>query len=218
MGIKDRRAREKEIRRQEIMNTAIAVFKEKGLSSTTIEDIANRAELSPATIYIYFKSKEELYAYINIKTVQFIFDEIEKIYINEKLGPEGKILELKNAFYRAFERDPVILKNILRLQLEDTLTKLSRELLVEINTPTAKAMRMIADIYKEGFRQGVFKKEKGIVIADTIWGIFIGLMLYEGSKRTINPQKDFFKSTLDKAFDILCRGIKKEGMKSNIRN
>jgi len=209
MGIKERKAREKENRRQEIMKSAQEVFREKGLSSTTIEDIANKSELSPATIYIYFKNKEELYAFLNIKTVQFLFDEIEKIYNNEKIRPEEKILELKNAFYSAYDRDPVIIKNILRLQLEDTLSKISPELLVEINTPTKNAMVMISKIYKEGVRKGVFKKIKGIAIADTIWGLYTGLMLYEGAKKTINPEKDFFKITLDIAFDVLCRGIKK---------
>jgi hypothetical protein len=39
--------------------------------------------------------------------------------------------------------------------------------------------------------------------------MFSGLVLWEESKRIINPKKDFLKSTLSLAFDVFARGIKK---------
>ena len=61
MTTKERRAREKLARRQAILAAAKAVFAEKALSATTIDEIAERAELAKGTIYLYFKSKEEMY-------------------------------------------------------------------------------------------------------------------------------------------------------------
>ncbi len=207
MGITERKAREKERRRQIIMDTAKEIFQEKGLSSTTIEDIATRAELSTATIYLYFKNKEELYAYLNLKTVQIVQDEIEKVYNREDLNPDEKMVEFQNVFYKTFERDPLILKNIIRLQLEDGLTTLSPDLLNDINVSTKKAMALIANTYQEGVTQGILQKENGVVIADVMWATFIGLMIYEEAKRKINPPHDFLKPTLDTAFKIFLRGI-----------
>lgn len=209
MGTLERRERERKGRRQQILNAAKELFMEKGLSLTTIEDIATRAELSQGTIYFYFKNKEELYASLNLMTLQFICDETRKIFNSEQLGPEGKILELKNVFYRTFEYDPLILRNIMRLQLEDTLQTLSPELLSQINTLTKKTMTMMAGIYEDGVRQGKFREEIGVAVADMMWAMFIGLVLYEEAKRKINSKKDFLKPTLDKAFDIFSRGIKK---------
>ena len=118
MGVKERRAREKEKRRQEILDTAKQVFMIKGISSTTIEDIANRTELSPATIYLYFKNKEELYAYLNLATLEFVCHEVRKIFHSKRLvGPGEKIAEVKNAFYKTFKYDPLILRNVMRVQL-----------------------------------------------------------------------------------------------------
>ena len=62
MGIKERKRREREIRRQQIQKAAKELFILKGFNSTTIEDIAKKAELSPATIYLYFKNKEDLFS------------------------------------------------------------------------------------------------------------------------------------------------------------
>lgn len=61
MGIQERRQREREERRQQIMNAAELVFLERGLSGATMEEVASRAELSKGTLYLYFKSKDELY-------------------------------------------------------------------------------------------------------------------------------------------------------------
>ena len=60
MGIVERKLREKEQRIQEILSAAKALFISKGYSSTTMLDIAQESELSRRTIYLYFKSKEEL--------------------------------------------------------------------------------------------------------------------------------------------------------------
>jgi AcrR family transcriptional regulator len=59
MGIHERKEREKERRRQQIMVAAKRVFSVNGFSKSTMEDIAREAELSPGTIYLYFKNKDE---------------------------------------------------------------------------------------------------------------------------------------------------------------
>jgi AcrR family transcriptional regulator len=53
------RATSEETRRQ-ILDTALALFRERGLDDTTIRDIANRAGLSLGATYYYFKSKEAI--------------------------------------------------------------------------------------------------------------------------------------------------------------
>ena len=49
MGIQERKEREKERRRQQIMVAAKRVFSDKGFNKATMEDIAQEAELSPGT-------------------------------------------------------------------------------------------------------------------------------------------------------------------------
>ena len=45
----------------QILQAALAVFGERGLSASRLEDIAKRAGLSKGTIYLYFPNKEELF-------------------------------------------------------------------------------------------------------------------------------------------------------------
>ncbi|MGM0214077.1 TetR/AcrR family transcriptional regulator [Enterococcus sp. AZ109] len=50
-----------EVRKQEILDTAIQLFFEKGYEKTTISDIAKRMNVSQGLCYRYFSSKEEIY-------------------------------------------------------------------------------------------------------------------------------------------------------------
>ena len=60
MGITERREREKSERRRKIIDCAREVIFTQGIQKVNMEDIARKAELSKATVYFYFDSKEIL--------------------------------------------------------------------------------------------------------------------------------------------------------------
>ena len=210
MGVKERKEREKTLRRQQIQGSAKKMFLLKGFRSTTMEDIANEAELSIGAIYQYFKSKDELYASMNLESLRHMTNQVESLHKDERLTPEKKILRIKEVMFKSFLSDPSLIRVIFHVQLEDILPTLNGELLSELNETGQKMMALISSIYEEGVTTGKFCKGKGIVHADIMWGIFMGLVMWEGAKRRINPKKEFLKSTLDRAFEIFIRGIEKD--------
>lgn len=60
MGITDRKEREKQEMRKLIINAAMEMFIKEGFDKTSIRNIADKIEYSPATIYLYYKDKDEL--------------------------------------------------------------------------------------------------------------------------------------------------------------
>lgn len=58
---KPRYRRRKEDRPHEITEAALAAFAEKGYASTRVDDVAKRAGVSKGLLYLYFKTKEELF-------------------------------------------------------------------------------------------------------------------------------------------------------------
>lgn len=60
MGITDRKEREREEMRKRILESAKKLFLDLGYEKTSIRGIAEDIEYSPATIYLYFKDKNEL--------------------------------------------------------------------------------------------------------------------------------------------------------------
>jgi len=53
--------RRKENRPQEITEAALAAFAEKGYAATRVDDVAKRAGVSKGLLYLYFKTKEDLF-------------------------------------------------------------------------------------------------------------------------------------------------------------
>src|SRR3990172_7877089 len=47
-------------RREDLLDAGLAVFREKGMRTTTVEDVTTRAGVAKGTFYLYFKTKEEL--------------------------------------------------------------------------------------------------------------------------------------------------------------
>ena len=60
MGVQQRRTRQKESLRQEILDAARTLFAREGIESVSIRKIAQRIEYSPGTIYLYFHDKAEI--------------------------------------------------------------------------------------------------------------------------------------------------------------
>lgn len=70
-----------EFNRKNILNAAKKLFLKKGIPQTTMDDIAKEADYSKSTIYVYFKSKEEIYNYIILESMTQLkikFEEIEQ--------------------------------------------------------------------------------------------------------------------------------------------
>ena len=209
MGIKERKEREKERRRQQIIIAAKRIFSAKGFNKATMEDIAKEAEISPGTIYIYFKNKDELYASLSIRILQHLNIRLEHVKNQNDVNVEQRISTLKDALYDIYNFDPLILINLFHLQSSESLKNLSFGLLSEIKRLSQDSLKIMADIFSEGISNGVFIKTNPNALADIFWALFSGVILWEESKKIIDNKKDFLKPTLDIAFDIFRQGITK---------
>ena len=64
----------KEIARNKIIMAAVKIFTEKGYHGSTMDEIAKEVGVSKATLYTYFKSKEEILKVIWISSNQTLID------------------------------------------------------------------------------------------------------------------------------------------------
>lgn len=209
MGIQERKKRERERRRQQIIVAAKRVFSEKGFSKSTMEDIAREAELSPGTLYLYFKNKDELYASLSLRILQYLNIRLEDVKKEKDINPRQKIASIKEALYDVYQFDPMILINMFHLQSSETLKNLSSPLLENITDLSLNSLEVLARIFKTGTRQNEYLDRHPAALADIVWSLFTGVVLWEESKRMIDDEKDFLKPTLDVAFEIFARGITK---------
>ncbi len=86
MGIFERKIREKKLRKAAIIDAAERIFFAHGIKNTTMEQIAEEAELSKGTLYLYFKNKEDLLLEIAVKGLEKLGELMNKEYNENKTG------------------------------------------------------------------------------------------------------------------------------------
>jgi AcrR family transcriptional regulator len=64
-----------EVRREQILDAAVAVFTERGVAATAMSEIATRAGVAKGTLYLYFDSKELLVEALAARYQQVVVDE-----------------------------------------------------------------------------------------------------------------------------------------------
>ncbi len=81
-------------RPSQIVSAAVELFRDRGFEATRLEDVADKAGVSKATIYLYFESKEDLfYALIREKVVPLLDQAIAQADSFE--GPASAFLKMK---------------------------------------------------------------------------------------------------------------------------
>lgn len=206
MGIHERKEREKERRRQQILVSAKRVFSDRGYTRTTMEDIANEAELSPGTLYLYFKNKEELFASLSLRILQYMIIRLEEVSSDTKINPGEKLEALKLAMFDVYDFDTASIINMFHLQSSEALKNISSQVLAEFNTLSSTSMGLLASIFK-GSAKGVFIDSPSAALADTFWSLFSGVVLWEASKTIMDGEKDSLKESLNFSFSLFNRSI-----------
>lgn len=213
MGTRERKEREKEVRRQQILVAAKRIFSDKGFAKATMEDIAKEAELSLGTLYLYFKNKDELYVSHLLRILHYFIIRLEHINDDKNVSSEQKLDALIDVMIDVYNFDSLAIIDFFHLQSSETLKNLSPRLMSEIVGLSKKTHGAISDIFADGINKGVFINKHPVALGDTFWALFSGIILWETSKKMINEDKDYLMSTLKAAFEIFRRGIVKSRIK-----
>ena len=80
MSPSKRQLEERQMRKDRILEGALSVFKTKGLDGATMDEIALGSGFGKATLYYYFKSKEDVFSAILEDGWKKIWDSIEPVF------------------------------------------------------------------------------------------------------------------------------------------
>jgi len=83
--------RRKEARPEEILEAALTMFTEKGFAGTRLDEIARAAGISKGTLYLYFKSKQEIFEAAIQHTIGPRLEQVEKL-VGDDDGPVADLL------------------------------------------------------------------------------------------------------------------------------
>lgn len=176
MGIHERREREKEQRRNDILDAAEKVFFSKGLHESTMDDVAETAELSKGTLYLYFKSKEELYLGIHQRGFTKMREMFMEAVAEKKTGLE-KLQAVGYAYFNFARKYPDYYQAI--MYFEKTILDYSHDddLIEHYHDDGINIMSFVQELLRSGIKDGSIQENFDIEkMSYILWGQVSGII------------------------------------------
>src|SRR5213075_2403622 len=145
---------------------------ERGYAGDSIELIARAAQISVGAIYLYFRSKEDLYVSL-IEDALTVFD-VEMGQVRDQLETSKRLRETWNLLVRWAERDAEG-PRILRLLAQPAIRpQLSDEVVTAVSAGVARIQDHIGACVADGIHAGLYRQVNAREIADLAWSALLG--------------------------------------------
>ncbi len=137
--------------RDQILRTAADLFRERGYRASTLDDIARRLGMSKASLYGYFRAKEEMLAAISRETIEVFTRELGLV-LGSSLAPEDKLRRV----VRAHVRFVIANRSFLTVFFSEEAS-LPARLAHQLAAQKDRYDKGVESIVLEGIRRGVFR-------------------------------------------------------------
>jgi len=159
MGIAERREREKKQRWNDILDAAESVFFDKGYNIAKMDDVAEKAELSKGTLYLYFKSKEELYFGLTLRALNDLRARFQNVIEKDGTGLE-KIKNIGDAYYNYSVEEPDFFKTIAQFEMAQLESDSGGEAISQkCHEEGQGVLKIVAQALQEGIDDGTIRND-----------------------------------------------------------
>ncbi len=217
ISAKDRRLeRERQQRREAIIETAEEFFLNEGYENAMVDQIALQAGYSKATIYNYFESKEDLFTAVIAETFEKLFQILENMFKNPNVKRNLRVLG--DAYLVFVEKYPahaglfdegrlsfVITRIIQKEETSQVLTESEKEFRTHQLKIQDLMISIITDTMKDAEIKSKIDPFAVVMVLSTLNSAIRELVMR--SSRTDQPEKKA-KEYLEILFNIIDKGLK----------
>jgi AcrR family transcriptional regulator len=175
-----------EERKQQILEAASEVFSQKGFDDARMEDIAEQTGLSKGSLYLYFKSKDDLITSILDLAFQREFKQIENLDASEMSATEAleKIVDLALEDFAGMLRLLPVAYEFLALAFRNRVVQ--KALKEYFN----RYMNVMVPVVQRGIDSGEFRAVDAKQVAIATGAILEGtILLWVYDKSLVNPEQ-----------------------------
>ena len=208
LSSQDRREKERESRRSAILKAARKLFFDRGFKSVTVDNIAAKAEVSKGSVYLYFKSKEEIYTQILINDSIATFEDWKNKFSAKDIPPAELLLEFADNYIDYFLNENELFRILMTFMLHADDMILTDEHNSQLLQTTNDNIKLVSEILQKGIDSGEFLPIINIwQTQNAIWGLLngvISLFLFMG-----NPAKraERIHSTVKNSLTSIIKGL-----------
>jgi len=190
----------KEFRTAELLEAARRLFAEQGFHATTVEDIAAAAGVAKGTVYLYYKSKHDVYWAALERGITELLHEIQTRLAAEA-SPEDKVRAFIAIKIRYFEMN----RDFFRIYFSELGSGFSHptQMPPQFEQMYLQQARILEAALQQGIQQNVIREIRtdtaAVAISDLIRGIIVQRLLGWSTKDV--------ESDIRFVFDLVWRGV-----------
>jgi len=195
--------------REMISAAADRLFSRQGMEKTTMDDIAREAEYSKATLYVYFKGKDEIFYYIVLKGMNLLHKTLQQA-LSEHEGARDAYCAMCCALAEYCDEHPLYFDSILETVASDAESRAASQVLSEIYTVGEELNQDVEALIRRGTEQGVFRAGLPTLPTGLVhWAALCGIISLANKKRDYICQRMGMDrgEFMHFGFDMLLRSI-----------
>ena len=177
-----RQLEERQLRKDRILKGALTVFKSKGLEGATMDEIALESGFGKATLYYYFKSKEDVFSSILEDGWIKIWESIEPV-IGSTNPPRKTFINLLIKIAENAKNRPGLFEFLFNapkaVKLENQPWKDYQHRLYGV----------IQGLLEDGIKAGEFPKINPKLMFKALGGLFVGLIFMGNKKKPVTEHE-----------------------------
>ena len=212
----ERKQQERQARRRRIQEAAREVFTEKGYAKTSIEQVARRATLSVGAIYLYFRSKEDLYVSLLEDTLEKFDQDMNEIRTRSDLTPVSRLQTAWAYFVEWAENDPEGTRTIRLVSQPDIRKQLSDEVAEATSRGLVRIREHLMELISAGMEAEVYRRVDAGESADILWSLYIGLLQTTDARNNLGIGGPSFAQSARSAFSAIETGLRAGAARSGM--
>jgi TetR/AcrR family transcriptional regulator, fatty acid metabolism regulator protein len=186
-------------KREAILRAATCVFARTGYFNSKVADIAREAGVADGTVYLYFKSKEEILHSIFDRSVEEVLDAARK-RIKRIADPREKLRQIANMHLERLgaDRDLAV---VFQVELRGS-TKFMEEFSA---AGFAEYLALIRSTFEEGQRAGLFRADLN---ARVVAKVLFGALDEMATNWILSKRRYKLAPMADQVLDIFLNGVR----------
>jgi TetR/AcrR family transcriptional regulator len=157
MSVAERKEREKEQRRSDIIAAAEKLFFSRKFDDVSMDDIAKAVELSRATLYLYFQDKESIYFAVILRGVR-VMEETYREIIGRNAPGIDTISAIGYAFIRFYEEHADYYR-LFQYAGSQRFDKCDNEYLREVDGTMSEMVKVMCQGIAKGIADGTIRND-----------------------------------------------------------
>ena len=205
----ERKARRRDIRvtrrRAEILDAAKKVFLERDFNTVTIEAIADAGAFSRATVYLYFKNKQEMYVEVLLRDLDVLISGLLDA-VNEADTMRNNLFRMSVSYMNFFKMHPEYFRKLSFFFFPGREEFLPKAVLKTIDRKLETGVLGIERCISLGIERGEARQIDARSATLALWGQWMG-----SAYAAITGHTNRFERTIEQTFadgiDIFVDGL-----------